>query len=172
MTVPVVTVLTWVVHEGAHFAAGRALGYGMWMSMNRAGNLDGDYATEAHQMIVTLAGPLVTCAQAALAWGLLRRRPSSVAYQVLFLAFFMRLTALGVSFSNPNDEARASLAPRMPWWALPTVVCLALLGLTVAAARRLGVGWRTNVALYLVVGACAAGVVLGDPYVGRLVVAR
>lgn len=168
LLVPLIAAFTWAAHEAAHFAAGRALGYGMWVSMNGAGLLEGSYASSAHTMIVAMAGPAVTYIQALVAWALLRRRPSGAAYIALFFALFMRLAAFALGIVHPNDEARTSLELGLPVWAVPGVACLVLLALTVSGARTLGVGWRTNGALYLLASALTAAIVFGDPLVGRI----
>ena len=169
LLVPFAGVVTWGVHEAGHFLMGRSLGYDMWMSMNRAGPVDGDYTSTRDRVFVAMAGPLVTYLQAGIALWAVRARGSSLAYAFLFLAFFMRLTAFAVGISNPNDEARASLDLGLPAWVLPSIACSILLGMTVAGSRRLRVGWRTNTLLYLAASTVAAAIVFGDPVVGRLV---
>jgi len=167
--VPVVAALTWALHEAAHFTAGKLLGYSMWVSMNGSGLVEGTYASTTHSVLVAMAGPLVTYTQAVVAWAVLRRRRSGLAYVVLFLALFMRLAAFAVGISHPNDEARASLDLGFPVWLIPSVACVVLLALTVSRARALRVGWRTNVLLYVVVSVFTATIVLTDPIVGRLI---
>jgi hypothetical protein len=139
------------------------------MSMNKAGLVEGEYESVEHSMLVAIGGPLVTLAQALLAFALVRWRRANFAYPYLFLALFMRVVAFGVSAFNPNDEARTSLDLGWPLWLLPSVVVAFLFTLTVAGSKTLRVGWRTNVLLYLIVSAVAAAIVLGDPVVGRLI---
>lgn len=168
LCVPVATVVTWGLHELAHFQAGRWLGYEMWMSMNRAGPLEGGYASTTHRVIVAMAGPFVTYIQALVAFALVRRWHLGGAYPFLFFALFMRLTAFVIGISHPNDEARTSLDLGLPVWALPAVVVALLLLLTIAGSRTLRVGWRTNTVLYLLASLITAAIVFGDPIVGRL----
>lgn len=160
--------LTWAVHELAHYQMGRWLGYEMWLSMNQAGSVDGKYATQAHGIMITMAGPLVTYGQAALALGWVLQRKSALAYVFLYVACFMRVVAFGVSFMNPNDEARASLDLGLPMWVLPALAVALLLGMTILGSRALKVGWRTNVLLYLLASLLVSAIVLGDPLVGRI----
>ena len=52
-----------------------AFDYSMWMSMNQAGLAEGAYESTAHNVIVTMAGPLVTYVQAGVAFFLARANP-------------------------------------------------------------------------------------------------
>jgi len=40
------TLVTFILHEGAHWAMGEALGYDMWMKINRVGFARGAYSAE------------------------------------------------------------------------------------------------------------------------------
>jgi len=169
LLVPFAALVTWGLHELAHFFTGRALGYEMWLSLNQAGLVQGEYASDGHRMTVAMAGPLMTYAQAAVALVVIRTRRAGLAYPFLFLALFQRLAAFVVGLSNPNDEARTSLDLGLPVWALPSIAVGLLLAMTVAGSRTLRVGWRTNVLLYLAASALAAAIVFGDRGVGRLI---
>ena len=116
----------------------------MWLSMNRAGLIAGEYESREHRMLVAMAGPLVTYLQAVIALLLIRTRSLSLAYPFLFLALFMRSVAFAVSFSKPNDEARTSLDLGLPFWVLPSVAVGLLLLMTIVGSRSLRIGWRTN----------------------------
>ena len=66
-------VVTWGIHELAHWAMGVALGYEMWMTFNQAGPTQGSFDHESHQVLVSLAGPLITWIQAGVALWLIER---------------------------------------------------------------------------------------------------
>jgi len=168
LSVPLAAALTWAAHELAHFQVGRWLGYGMWVSMNQSGSLAGGYETDAHRILIAMAGPLVTYAQAAAALWWIRARRSGVAYVFLFLAFFMRAVAFAVGVRNPNDEARTSLDLGLPVWVLPSLAVGLLLAMTIVGSRTLRVGWRTNGLLYLAASVLTTAIVLGDRVAGRL----
>ena len=87
---------------------------------------------------------------------------------VYFFAFFTRFLAFGISFTNPNDEARTSLDLGLPMWVLPLIASSILFAMTVLGSRTLRVGWRTNGLLYLAASAIVAAIVFADPVVGRL----
>lgn len=155
------TVLTFLVHEAAHWLMGTGLGYSMTMSLNGATPAGGfRNATEAFW--VTSAGPAVTVLQALVAFWFVRGRGSLPAYAFLFVAWFMRFAAMAVSVMHPNDEARMSLALGWGMWLLPALVVAGLLVLTWLGSRRLKLGWRTNVACYLLCSAAFAAIVFLD----------
>lgn len=160
--------ITWVIHELMHFQAGRWLGYEMWVSLNQAGLVEGSYRTLAHDMIVTMAGPVMTYAQAVIALLFIYRKQALWAYPYLFFAWFMRTVAMGISFFSPNDEARTSLDLGLPMWVLPALAVAFLLILTIAGSRRLKVTWKTNLLLYLLASLLTAAIVFADPIVGRI----
>ena len=53
-------VLTWGIHEFAHYFTGVSLGYDMWISFNQVGLIEGSYRHQIHEFAVSMSGPLVT----------------------------------------------------------------------------------------------------------------
>lgn len=154
--------LTFVLHEGGHWLAGTLLGHAMRFSLNAVVTASGTSASTLDALMITGAGPLVTLLQGIVAFLLVRRRNALMAYAFLFAAWFMRFAAALVSIVNPNDEARMGLQLGLDAWMLPTAIVLVLLALTGLGARRLGVGWRTNVASYLDCSVLFAAIVFGS----------
>ena len=142
-------VLTWGIHEVAHWGTGELLGYQMWISFNQAGLIEGSYQSTFHEVLVGMAGPMVTWVQGVVALILIRRHAQLRIYSFLFLAFFMRLVAMVLSFtSQPNDEAGTALLLGLPMWLLPSLSVALLLALTYSGSKHLCVGWRGNVLSY------------------------
>lgn len=160
--------LTWTIHELMHFQMGRWLGYEMWVSLNRAGLVEGTYQSTAHDIAVTMAGPAITYIQALVALVLIYRKNAVLAYPFLFFAWFMRTVAMGISFISPNDEARTSLDLGLPMWALPALAVTVLLAMTILGSRHLKLTWKTNALLYLLASLITAAIVFADPVVGRI----
>jgi hypothetical protein len=154
-----VLVLTFVLHEAAHWAMGVALGHDMVVGLNGAGTRATTGVSARDAFLISAAGPFVTIVQALVAFQLARSRASTPAYAVLFAACFMRFAAAVVSIAHPNDEARLSLALGWGMWTVPTLVVAGLLALTWSASRRLGIGWRTNALLYLTASVVVAALV-------------
>lgn len=55
-----ITIATYLLHEGGHWAMGEILGYDMWVNINSAGLARGEYRAEWHAQLVSAAGPIVT----------------------------------------------------------------------------------------------------------------
>jgi hypothetical protein len=139
--------ITFVIHEGAHWLMGTGLGYEMSYGLN--GSTPSTPASVLHHTLISAAGPLITILQAIIAFVIVRSRGSLLAYAFLFIAAFMRAVAMGLSLILPNDEARISTTLGLGMWTLPAVVAVGLIALTVVASRRLRLSWKTNVAAYL-----------------------
>ena len=143
-------VVTWGLHEAAHWTTGKLLGYEMWITFNQVGLDEGAYTSTFHEVLVGMAGPFVTWIQGVVAWLLIRKEGHIRFYSFLFLAFWMRTVAMVLSFiSLPNDEAGVSLLLGLPMWILPSVSVTFLLFLTVSASRHIGAGWRGNSLAYV-----------------------
>ena len=155
--------MTFVIHEGAHWAMGEALGYDMEVSINRAGPVSAE-PTPFHAMLISAAGPVVTFLQAVIALILIGRTQAVFWFLTLFSAFFMRVMAFGVSFLNYNDEARISLFLGWHWWLLPLLVVSTLLLLTIQGSRKLGLGWKSWGLGWIVLSFGAAGIIFSEPY--------
>ena len=162
------TLATYVLHEAAHWGAGKALGYDMWVNINSAGLAEGRYQKEWHAQFVSAAGPLITLAQAIIGFVLVLKIKSVSAFAFLFAALIMRMTAMAVSLSNPNDEARVSEWLGLGPWALFVLVIAILLVMTIKAGSKLKFGWRAYLLAYICVSAAITAVVLGEPYLPRL----
>ena len=150
-TLFMVGVATFVVHEFFHWVAGTLLGYPMRITPNQVGPLTA--MLPVHHTVMSAAGPLVTYVQAAVGYTLVRKRASLVGFAMVYMAFFMRLVAMGVSVFNPNDEARISRDLGLGLWTLPALVVGTLFILVYVCSRRLSVTVREQVVCYLVASA-------------------
>lgn len=162
ITCAIAAALTFVLHEAAHWAAGEALGYDMFLRANSSGLARGEYKAEADAMIVTIAGPAFTVLQALVAFLFARGAQSVTAFAFVLSALLMRILAAAVSFGNPNDEARFSLWFGFGPWAVFAVVIGLLLVLTISAARAVGASWREIAAGVVVWVIFASAIILGE----------
>lgn len=149
--------LTYLLHEAVHWIVGLALGYPVQFGLN--GVTSAVPMTAIDHVLFSLSGPAVTVLGAVLAFVLVRRAESLIAYGVLYFAFFMRLVAVGVSVFNLNDEARASQLLGIGTWTIPAIVVIGLGALTVMASRHLRLSWKVNVLAYLVSSVVISAVV-------------
>ena len=156
-------VVSWGVHEYAHYATGIILGYDMWISLNKAGPTQGHYDAVTHEFMVAMAGPIVTWIQALVAVVAIRWWRELWIYAYLFLTFWSRALAMIISFvSNPNDEAKASLLIGLPMWVLPTLSVGITFLLTFYGSRLLQVGWKGNAIAYVAASLVTAAIVFAD----------
>lgn len=163
-----VTIATYIVHEGAHGLTGEALGYDLWVNINSAGLMSGTYQQAWHGPLVSAAGPMITLIQGIIAFVCVRRYKSMFAFVVLFVALMMRFVAMLMSFSNPNDEARISEWLGLGTWTLHLVVVGILLALTIIAGRYLKLRWRDHGLAYVATSLGITLVVMGEGLIPNL----
>ncbi|MEO8268432.1 MAG: hypothetical protein ABI557_01855 [Aureliella sp.] len=132
----------------AHWLAGASLGYDMVATPNHVWSKTPMSVND--QALVSGAGPLLTIAQGFLGFWLVRSQRSHFGFALLYVAFFMRLLAAGVSLFNPNDEARISQLLGLGTWTLPILVVVGLFVLVVSASRELRLIFRDQFFCYLV----------------------
>lgn len=161
------TIATFILHEGAHFAIGEALGYDMWVNINSAGLVRGAYAHDWQAHLVSAAGPLITLAQGIIAYVMVRKRRSVLAFGFLFAALLMRVVAMMMTLTQPNDEARISEWLGFGPWTLHIAVVALLLWLTVRSGLHLKLRWTGWLMTYVAVSIGIASVVLGESYIPR-----
>lgn len=138
----IAVLLTWEVHEFAHWAMGTILGYDMVMTMNTA------YATsdakEGHQQVISAAGPVITLIEAILIFLLMRRNNNKLLYSFLFTCLYCRLLATFISIWNLNDEARVSKYLGVGNFTLPLMMSAILFFLVYKISRQYGFGKKFN----------------------------
>lgn len=151
---------TFIVHEFFHWLVGTLLGYPMRITPNQVGPLAA--MAPAHHAAMTAAGPIATYVQAAVGYWLVVKRASRVGFAMVYMAFFMRLVAMGVSVFNPNDEARISQALGLGLWTLPALVVGLLFALVYSSSRRLRVTVREQLVCYVVASVVVTAFVGAD----------
>ena len=160
ITLLVVGAATFIIHEFFHWLAGTLLGYPMRITPNQVAPLTA--MLPAHQTVMSAAGPIATYIQAAVGYALVRKRASLIGFAMVYMAFFMRLLAMGVSFFNPNDEARISQDLGLGLWALPALAVGILFILVYSSSRRLRITAREQLICYAVASIVVTGFVGAD----------
>lgn len=156
---------TFFVHEFAHWLTGIAIGHDMVATPNHVWSRNPMSALD--QSMVSSAGPVITIAQGIVGFWLVKRRRSQFGFALLYMAFFMRLLAAGMSFFNPNDEARVSQLLGFGIWTLPLIVVAGLFGLLVSASRNLKLRFRDQLFCYLVASIVVTLIVGADAAIWR-----
>ena len=131
-------------HELAHWAAGELLGNKMGMSMNSTYPLSGGYVKSWHENLVDAAGPLLTIIQAVVFYFILAKTGNKQWYPFLLMAFIERFLAMGLTFINPNDEARISRSFGLGLLTLPIIVCGFLFFLVYKTNKKYNYGIKFN----------------------------
>lgn len=156
---------TFFIHEFAHWIAGVAIGHDMVATPNHVWSRNP--MSTFDQTIVSSAGPLITIAQGIMGFWLVKRHRSQVGFALLYMAFFMRLLAAGMSFFNPNDEARISQLLGLGTWTLPLIVVLGLFCLLMSASRNLKLKFRDQFLCYLLASIVVSLIVGADAALWR-----
>ncbi|ANE51301.1 hypothetical protein [Flavisolibacter tropicus] len=157
-------VLSWVLHELAHWATGTFLGYQMAMTLNTAYAVDASGTSNAHAQIISAAGPLLTLLEALLVFGIMHNRPAQALYAFLFTCFYTRLLATGISFLNLNDEARISKALGVGTFTLPLIMTAILFVLLFRTSASYGFSKRFNLATLGLIILFSSILILSDQY--------
>lgn len=118
----IVVVLSWILHELAHWAVGEYLGYEMRITLNATYPLNGKYSRDLDYQLISAGGVIFTLFEAILVFILMTFRNRIFLYPFLFTCFYMRLLATIISLFNPNDEARISEVLGWGKFTLPLIV--------------------------------------------------
>ena len=158
-----VFLITNLLHEGAHWLMGAALGFEMRFGLNAVAYLSPTLPWQ--RALADGAGPAVTIVQAIVAYVLAMRSGSTKLFAFLYAAAFMRLVAGLVSVMHPNDEARVGMFLGLGKWTLPVLVAAGLIWLAAQASKRLGLTWKDQLACYLVASLAVTAIVGLDRFV-------
>jgi hypothetical protein len=134
--------LSWLLHELAHWVIGESIGYRMGMRLNSCFPLSGKFDSGADYQLVSAAGPVFTLLEAFLVFFLLMNKPRPLLLPFLFTCFYMRFFAFVISVLNPNDEARISQYLGIGKYTLPAAVTLLLLALVWIVVKKYRPGYK------------------------------
>ncbi|MBZ2209148.1 hypothetical protein [Massilia soli] len=160
ITLFIAGVVTTLAHELGHWAVGKLFGFEMSFRLNGVSTLSP--VIPFSRAMFDLGGPAVTVLQGVVAYAVLKRTQSQLAFAFLYQAAFMRVVASLVSLYFLNDEARLSLYFGLPAWTLPALVSGLLVVLAWAGSKRIGTTWKDQLLCYLVASVTVAAVVGTD----------
>lgn len=156
--------LTWLLHELSHWAAGEWLGYDMVMTLNSGYPVSRQYSQELHYQLISAAGPIFTLGEALLIFILMKKSRRVWLYPFLFTCFYMRLFATVISFRRPNDEARISTALGIGKFTLPILMTIALFLLLYNVSKSYGFKSKFNLINLGLVILFSSLIILADMY--------
>lgn len=114
-------VITFILHEFAHWDTGQFLGYDMIMTLNTVYPVKGSYDLPWHYTLISFMGPMTTLIQGFMIFLLIRYNHSKNLYPLLFVCFYMELLAGVMNLIHPNDLGRISISFGLPLLTLPVV---------------------------------------------------
>jgi hypothetical protein len=164
IAIPIIGLLSFLVHEFGHWAAGEAVGLDMWMTLNKAGTAPGQSPAQWQQLIIAAAGPLVSVFIALVGYRLAISTGSFLAFGIVFSQMLFRWIAGGITAfgNNPNDEASVGVILGLGPYPITAAVGLLLLWMTWDLARRLRPGWKHILGTYLLSSAVVTAIVMSD----------
>lgn len=153
--------ISFVLHEGAHFLMGKALGYDMWMDLNSAGIVgEGTFNKDWEKHLVSAAGPIFTIIQGIAIVYIIKQHKNLMWYPFLFTAVLMRFFAAVISYiGESNDEARISEWLGIGKMTLPILVSGFLIYLTVIVTKRNKISWKFNLVTFILISINIAALV-------------
>lgn len=128
--------VTWGLHEFAHWATSESLGYDTIMTLNATSPIKGQDISEWHRFLISAAGPVITIFQAVVVFIFLKNTWSKHLYLFLFIAFYMRFLAGVMNIISPNDEGRISVYLGIGLYTLPFLVSTFLFYLVYKTSKR------------------------------------
>ncbi|HEX2629658.1 MAG TPA: hypothetical protein VHM26_11615 [Chitinophagaceae bacterium] len=155
---------TWLLHEFAHWAMGEYLGYDMALTLNTSYPVINRYKMPIDYQFVTIAGPLVTIIQAIVVFILLKRKSNIYLFAILLTCFYMRLMAMALSVSNPNDEARFGEYLGIGKFTLPLIVNLFLFCLVYNIVKQHRFKTRFIAITFALIILFSSVIILSDQY--------
>jgi hypothetical protein len=152
-----VGVITYLLHELGHWGVGKFFGFEMNFRLNGVSTLSP--VVPLSRALFDFGGPAVTLVQGFIAYAIVKRSGSQLAFAFGYQAAFMRVVASLISLVYLNDEARLSLYFGLPAWTLPVAISAVLVALAWAASKRLGTTWKDQLGCYLAASVTAGAVV-------------
>ncbi len=144
------TLVTFILHEMAHWVAYESLGYSAGFRLNFANAKDpAVQLSDAEKIITSFSGPLFTIIQAFICYLILRNRNQIFLYPFLFVPFVMRLGAAWANQFSPNDEGRVSLILGLNLYAISVIVVLIHFVLIYLIARKNSYSLKINALTFL-----------------------
>lgn len=158
----IIVLLSFIVHEAAHFAMALTLEYEATATINHVRTVGP--VEPVHAILIAAAGPVLTYIQGIIGFLMARYGASMMGLHLIVVAAFQRLFAAIVSINNPNDEMRISLDLGIGQWTLPAIVVGSLLVFMVFSARTVKPGWIYIFYVWLGISIGFSLVVFGEPY--------
>lgn len=160
-------ILTWFIHELAHWITAEMLGYESIMRINAVYPVEGQNQTELHSNIISATGPLVTILQALIVFMVLRLRSwNKYLYPFLFTAFYMRFLAGLMNVIKANDEGRISAYLDLGLFTIPVLVGGILFLMVYKISKTYKLSWKFQLWTTIITIVGSSILILSDQFFG------
>ncbi|MFD0862139.1 hypothetical protein ACFQ1M_07955 [Sungkyunkwania multivorans] len=167
LAVMMAVIVTWLLHEFAHWLVSELLGYESIMRINSVSRMEGQDPIGIHDMYIAAAGPLVTIIQAFIVYYILRANNwNKYLYPLLFIPFYMRLMAGFMNFIKHNDEGRISTFFELGTFTIPILVIALLFLLVYGVSKKYKLHWKFQLATTIFVMISSSILILADQFYG------
>ena len=156
--------MTWILHEFAHWATSKLLGYEAMMSLNKSGPVGKVSMSKGDHMLISAAGPIITILQAMVVCFLLQRNWNKHLYPIVFIPFYMRLLAGIMNVFKANDEGRISEYFGIGLYTLSIVVSGFLFYLVYSISKKHELTKKFNLYTTLLVMLFSSLLILGNQF--------
>jgi hypothetical protein len=160
----VAVVITWVLHEFAHWLAGVFLGYDMVMTFNSTFPVNNRYTTDLHYQLISAAGPALTLAEAIIIFMVMMQRKVKLLYPFLLTCLYMRFLATVMSIRNPNDESRISKSIGLGTFTLPIIMIAIFFILVYKVSRQYRFDTKFNAITVVLIIVFSSLIILADQF--------
>lgn len=163
----IIVILTWIIHEFAHWLTSESLGYDTIMRLNGTSPVSGKNPTDLHKIMISASGPIITIFQGLIAFVLLKQRNwNKPVYLFLFTAFYMRILAGIMNFINPNDEGRISAFLEIGTFTLPILVSGILFFMVYKVSKKYKLTGKFQLWTTIIIMAASSILILSDQFFG------
>lgn len=159
----IAVILTWIIHEFAHWLTSELLGYKNTMRLNGTSFIKGQNPTEIHKAIISISGPIITILQGLIAFVFLKLRGwNKYLYPFLFTAFYMRFLAGLMNLIMPNDEGRVGQFLGIGTLTLSIIISGFLFFLVYKISRKHKLNWKFQLWTTLIIMSASSLLIFFD----------
>ena len=160
-------IITWIIHEFAHWLTSELFGYETIMRLNGTSPVNGEKPTDLHKNVISASGPVITIIQALVAFVFLKSwNWNKYIYLFLFTAFYMRILAGFMNLINPNDEGRISAFLEIGIFTLPIIVSGILFYMVYKTSSKYELNWKFQLWTTIIIMIASSILILSDQLFG------
>ncbi len=150
-----ISFFTYLFHEFGHWIVGEILGNDMTLSLNSSNSRNGVLINDAHNLYISIGGPIFTILQALIFLLITQKTKSVYAYSIAFFAVFSRFFSIIFGGFNQQDEARIASMLNTNKYLVAMIVLLVLLiiiwrGNRIMKLKMKAIGYFTTLSTFTI----------------------